>query len=235
METGTILAAVVSAAVASIGVTLAKDGKVSEFRQQWIDALRDDVAEFIAMLVRIYQKNQSIEKGKYAPKQGDDLLGERANIALYKIVLRLDVKEKEKDDMDNQHRTLHRFLLYARTVATDTPEASKDDLNTAIKQVEKATIEVLDTAWKRVQSGEPTFKFVRYASYVALCVALLLLGGQSAWSWYHRNEGTVTRFEVTKPVIVDLQPQSVAVPTQNTPHPVQPPQSVVPSAGKPHP
>ena len=55
----TLLAALLGAAVASIGVTLAKDTKVSEFRQAWIDKLREDVAEFISLVSRAFDESHN--------------------------------------------------------------------------------------------------------------------------------------------------------------------------------
>lgn len=44
---GATIAAIVAALVALLGLIISKEQKVSEFRQQWIDALRADIAATI--------------------------------------------------------------------------------------------------------------------------------------------------------------------------------------------
>lgn len=95
----TLLAALLGAAVASIGVTLAKDTKVSEFRQAWIDKLREDVAEFISLVSRAFDEAHNPYTHALAKKQNiDDLLTikDRLNTVMYRIVLRLDLKDEKK-------------------------------------------------------------------------------------------------------------------------------------------
>jgi hypothetical protein len=43
-----VLSAVIGASIATIGLIVAKEGKTSEFRQQWIDGLRNDIATLIS-------------------------------------------------------------------------------------------------------------------------------------------------------------------------------------------
>jgi hypothetical protein len=50
----TILAALITSSLALLGLTLGKDSKVSEFRQQWIDGLRADVAEFLSSVQHVF-------------------------------------------------------------------------------------------------------------------------------------------------------------------------------------
>ena len=47
-EVLTIVAAAIAAAASLVAVTLSKEQKVSEFRQAWIDALRQDLASFFS-------------------------------------------------------------------------------------------------------------------------------------------------------------------------------------------
>jgi hypothetical protein len=50
----TILAALFTSSLALLGLTVGKDSKVSEFRQQWIDGLRADVSEFLASVQHVF-------------------------------------------------------------------------------------------------------------------------------------------------------------------------------------
>ena len=55
--TGTILTSVIAASAATIGVVVTKDSKISKFRQEWIDALREDVARLCSVSVALFQGN----------------------------------------------------------------------------------------------------------------------------------------------------------------------------------
>ncbi len=44
---GTIIAAVIAAVISLLGLIISKENKVSEFRQAWIDSLREEVAAII--------------------------------------------------------------------------------------------------------------------------------------------------------------------------------------------
>src|SRR5687767_10885416 len=44
----TIVAAILAAVIAFVGTVLGKDQKTSEFRQAWIDSLREDLADFVS-------------------------------------------------------------------------------------------------------------------------------------------------------------------------------------------
>jgi len=44
---GTIVAAVIAAIISLLGLIISKENKVSEFRQAWIDSLREEIAAVI--------------------------------------------------------------------------------------------------------------------------------------------------------------------------------------------
>src|ERR1700719_4726411 len=50
----TILVTFVAGAFSLLNLTVSKENKVSEFRQTWIDALRDDIATFVSQAQWIY-------------------------------------------------------------------------------------------------------------------------------------------------------------------------------------
>jgi hypothetical protein len=57
MENGTIVTAVtavIAASAAAYSVVITKDAKISEFRQQWIDGLRDDMSHLTAAALEVF-------------------------------------------------------------------------------------------------------------------------------------------------------------------------------------
>src|SRR5450759_2566061 len=61
----TIIAALIAAAFSFVNLTLTKEQKTSEFRQAWIDALRQDLATFFAT-VRAFARAAQARVGRNA-------------------------------------------------------------------------------------------------------------------------------------------------------------------------
>src|SRR5438105_3300254 len=50
---GPVVAAIIAGAVAFLASVFSKEQKTSEFRQAWIDSVRNDLAEFISILTQV--------------------------------------------------------------------------------------------------------------------------------------------------------------------------------------
>lgn len=48
-----VIAAIIAAAVAGVGLVITKENKTSEFRQDWIDGLRNELAELMEYFLRL--------------------------------------------------------------------------------------------------------------------------------------------------------------------------------------
>ena len=97
LETGAILTAIIGANAATIGVVVAKDTKVSEFRQQWIDALREDIAKLCSTSVALYNGNvrsSLADRVPELPRIDSNALVELAKNLGYQIRLRLDKRKR---------------------------------------------------------------------------------------------------------------------------------------------
>ncbi|MDH3998607.1 MAG: hypothetical protein OET90_07185 [Desulfuromonadales bacterium] len=103
---GAVLAASVTGAISFVNLIISKDQKVSEFRQEWINRLRDDIAEYLGHVSAISAIWQSISLSKDKSRiDGEDLkdfvdriqndirCGRKAHC---RIVLRLNPKEHKK-------------------------------------------------------------------------------------------------------------------------------------------
>lgn len=55
MDAGTasVIAAIIAAAAAGVGLVITKENKTSEFRQDWIDGLREELAELMETFMRL--------------------------------------------------------------------------------------------------------------------------------------------------------------------------------------
>ena len=95
---GLIVAAIIAGAVAFVSLIISKEQSISEFRQQWIDELRKDVADVIARV-------SGIHGGLISRKDDDEVLWDTVraditgfNAVLARIRLRLNPNENRKKE-----------------------------------------------------------------------------------------------------------------------------------------
>ena len=162
---GAIVAALIAGVVSLLGLIISKEQKVSEFRQQWIDALRADVARLIAHAHSI--RGAAIAKSDTSKEQWDrmqpDFLG--LNEAAAAIRLRLNQKEAESKGILNSIDDFERFFE-----TSDITEVG------AFRKLEKGLLDVtkkvLKAEWLRVRNGELVFRIAK--GLTALLVAALI-------------------------------------------------------------
>ncbi len=164
---GPILTAVIAALVSVLGLIIAKEQKVSDLRQAWIDTLRNDLALYISHLNSMHSSlwaNGSYEHGS-SPEESwrvskEDYSG--ANETLARILLRLNPEEHVKlvelvKSLDSEFRP--GCLPNAKTL-----DSLEHDT------VEEAQV-VLKKEWERVKHGEPIYRIAKYS-----LIALFVLG-----------------------------------------------------------
>jgi hypothetical protein len=164
---GAIIAAIVAGFVALMSLIISKEQKVSEFRQQWIDALRVDVAKFIscahsAAFVRMVgAKDKSADYKDFFQPYGEVL-----EIAA-RIRLRLNAREKTCQAL---LEALDKIIKRAR--ANDTTHPSMSEVTDELTAL---TLLVLRQEWTRVQEGEFTYRWTRRILLVMVVVLVLTL------------------------------------------------------------
>jgi len=99
---GAVIAAIIGAAISFLVTVLAKEQKTSEFRQAWIDALRNDLSEFVATVDAIFSFLRVKAGRKETPEQVAAFLEEkypdvqRMGVSYHRIMLRLNPREHTK-------------------------------------------------------------------------------------------------------------------------------------------
>lgn len=161
---GTIIAALIAAFVSLVGLIISKENKVSEFRQAWIDALRDEIASIITHAHAVYGEYVT-NRNAAIPWQNvkEDFV--RLNAAWAKVKLRLNPNEKKSQAVLRALEEHER--LFPAGGGIPSLQRLEDSENTLLS----CTQIVLKEEWKRVKRGE----FV-YRGTMILMV-LLLVGG----------------------------------------------------------
>jgi len=161
----TVIAALIAAAIAFVNLTLTKEQKTSEFRQAWIDALREDLATFFATVRAFARAAQETKLQDANSKDAAPLAISRQKISdlryqvaetRYRIQLRLNPKEAE-----------HIELLRLMRVAVEQQQRVLDEqgeTDETLKAVEVAAEyapQILKIEWERVKKGELAFRVAR--------------------------------------------------------------------------
>jgi hypothetical protein len=185
----TIAAALIAGGIAFLASVLSKEQKTSEFRQAWIDAVREDMSKFIGHVqmilgtVLVYRKR---DRGAKKDREVIDFYkrNERALMEFvgiyYRIRLRLNL-EKHKELLELVDGLYSTFS----TGGQGGIDATKIDSLT--KQVDIASHGILKNEWKRVKRGEMSFYMSKYISLSVLVGAggffLCYIFGHVALYW----------------------------------------------------
>jgi hypothetical protein len=178
---GAICVALISGVISVLGLIISKEQKLSDFRQAWIDALRDDISHFVSFPITICAYWTLIVKPKAMTTSSQALSTEfyaetkdsYANLNIYstRIKLRLNTGRHEVDSnillqkMEEMENLLHDF-------------SSLDDVAVlkTVKEIQEASRPLLKKEWERVKNGERSFQFAKYASFIVSALILLFLG-----------------------------------------------------------
>ena len=171
MDSGAILTSIIGASIATISLAVGKDSKVSEFRQQWIDALRADVAAYCSVSLALHRANVAYSMKERMeldiPHGASDHLVDEANDLKFRIRLRLDSK--------NPKTSALREVMDALTGVASTASKPSWDVDVIIENVLSVTESILDEAWTKVRQGEKRFTWTYRVTIVILTVSIFLL------------------------------------------------------------
>jgi hypothetical protein len=161
---GTVIGASIAAVIAFLGLVVSKEQKTSEFRQAWIDALRNDLAIYLSRINSAYDAavagfESTAELWKNVREDVVSMTD-----ASTRIRLRLNHKEEPSDAI---LRTIRRIdKLFSPGIQPTKPQ-ELDDLQ---HQLESQAAIVLKAEWKRVKRGEPIFVWAKWISLSVLCL-----------------------------------------------------------------
>lgn len=166
---GAIFAALIAGLISLLGLIISKEQKISEFRQAWIDGLRENVALVITHLEAIRGAMHAAQPSK-ATWQDRKEHFVAINQAITCIRLRLN-----SDEVSSQQLLLS--LGELENIAQAGDIATSQLVSPAVDKLTERCNIVMKEEWQRVRDGEKTYRFARYGSFAAVAIALALLGG----------------------------------------------------------
>lgn len=162
---GAVVVALIAGLVSLVVAILAKDQKTSEFRQAWIDALRNDVSELVGHLQAILdiavdlavdEDDENAANRLYHEKHAEFM---RMEVHIVRIKLRLNPDE---------HQGVLRILDKIHS------DEGSDDPKEMVAQLKKLVDEVqpiLKGEWVRVKKGELSYRLLKWGSMACIIVA----------------------------------------------------------------
>ena len=173
---GVIVAAIIAGLVAFLSLIISKEQSVSDFRQQWIDELRKDIAAVVACVSNI--QGSSIAKGKEDQEQlwasaKRDLT--HFNEVIARIRLRLNPEEKRKKEGPATQAVLGALKGLESAFASPVPQFHK--LQPLVTMLVTDAQVILKENWERVRSGEYVYQLTKWIALgltVAVAIASLL-------------------------------------------------------------
>lgn len=174
----TVVASLIAGLISFVNLTLTKEQKTSEFRQAWIDALREDLAEFFACSRAFARATETFHllgpnyKEKAALLISDQKVSDiryQVAEARYRIKLRLNPDEEE-------HQELLR-LIDLVVAEQNNMLAEKSEVAPTLGAIELAAeyaAPILKKEWERVKKGELPFRIAR--NWVAPIIVILSIG-----------------------------------------------------------
>jgi hypothetical protein len=169
---GALVAAVIGGFVAFISLIVNKEQSVSGFRQAWIDALRQDIANLLAHVIGAHGTSITQQSGdrQLWGRIREDFVGMNETIA--RIKLRLNPNESRKGEKEATQKVLAALDGIDKTFQSDNPNWVK--LKEHIDSLIDNSRVILKENWDRVRSGEPAYVVTKW---ITLCTAILILVG----------------------------------------------------------
>lgn len=188
---GGVLVALVAGCFSYLNLVVSKEQKVSEFRERWINSLREEIATYVAAMSHLSSTFSLFKRSKKpaTPTANERLMFISSNAALYeqvresatRIVLRIN-----PNDPDAELRALNQRLLELLQESRELFNSNKyGDAKKKCTELRDAAIPVLKVEWNRVRDGEPQYQKAKLvaqrvlwsglgASLLALLLAITL-------------------------------------------------------------
>lgn len=160
-----IVISLIAAFVSFIGLLISKEQKTSEFRQAWINLLRDEISRFIGevnSIEKLVLINKATQK-EYREETSSKVITESVKFREIQSKVQLLINPKEEK---------HRELVQIMANMVDNLKNRKNN-DASVQSLTNKSQEILKEEWVRVKQGEPVFKFSKW--FVGLVSLGLLL------------------------------------------------------------
>lgn len=169
---GAVIAALIAGFFSFLNLVISKEQKVSEFRQAWIDKLREDLCKYIASIRYLASANQvwddegNSDRMKHFEAMRSTV--DTAAQAYHSIVLRIN-----PNDTNKKMKELNDVFLQAlNTVKQNVEDEKYEDARTVANTLSIKMQPILKYEWERVKKGELIYRVTRGTAIFIVIAAL---------------------------------------------------------------
>jgi len=170
---GVIAAALIAGFFSFLNLVISKEQKVSEFRQAWIDKLREDVSKYVASITYLASANDTwIGQGRQDVLKHYEAMRSsfnEASQAFTSIALRLN----PSDSNSATRQKIQEFLAAMSAVRKAVRDDKYDDAREVADTLSEKMQPILKYEWERVKKGELIYRVTRAAAILIVVVGLL--------------------------------------------------------------
>jgi len=171
---GLIIAAIIAAVVAFLSLVISKEQSVSEYRQQWIDALRKDIAQIVGRVIAIHGESIIEPDDDDQKKQWDKVKSDWTGFhrVIVRIRLRLNPKESSTGEKQETEAVLKALDELESIFRSKKPRF--DRLDPLIKTLVENSQVILKENWNRVRDGEDGYRKAKSRAVIAIKVSAVI-------------------------------------------------------------
>lgn len=182
---GAMFAALVAGFFAFMNLIASKENKVSEFRQDWINSLRDSISCYVSSLTYLstlykhHSERSGEKKDKFEMARDVEEIYSKVNESYNDIIFRINDIEK-----DDEGKRINDAFLAALSKTRD--HYNKNELaeaRSACDPLRDAAKPLLKFEWKRVKNGELNYRLSKYFSIFILVVGVISTSVNAYMIW----------------------------------------------------
>jgi len=164
---GVILAALIGGFFSVISLIVSKEQKISEFRQQWIDSLRQEISDHIATVITLaaLRENQTGSDKELLKETTKEQQHVASTFTSIKLRVNPEDKDKKIKKLNNEFLDA---LEKGRRLYNDREwEEARKHCNV----ITEKSIPMLKAEWERVKRGETTYIWTKWIAIMIFAIA----------------------------------------------------------------
>ena len=164
IASATVFAAFIGGIVALTSTVIAKEQKISEFRQAWIDAFRNDVVELIACGTQVAALTSLTEVN--ASKHVENSFQARANY--FALAARINLRFNSGDGLDLMSTIMRTHNIDTKNIST----SLMNEMTRINGEIMELSQEIISIEWEKIKKGELLSRFFISSGKVLIVAAL---------------------------------------------------------------
>lgn len=178
-----IIGAIIAGFFSYTSLIVSKENKVSEFRQEWINSLRNSISSYISSLCYIsmlykHRSGQTEEKkDKFNMTRDIEDIYSKMNESYNDIIFRINDKEVNTNGNEINSKFLSALKLTRQHYLT----GKWDDVIKSCDDLRDVSKPLLKHEWNRVKEGETNYRKAKKYSLIVLFIAVLAVVTSTAY------------------------------------------------------